>query len=442
MNKDWSGHIHNLILGLVALSILGYMFGALSWFLVFGLATYTVWSLVQSIKLHQWLSASTSSTPPESKGLWGELFNGIHQLQVRNKRNQERLQLMINRVQESTNALKDAVIMTNHRGAMEWWNQSASDLLGFQQKSDFGQPIFNLVRNPAFKRYFEQKDYTDPLEINSPTRPHITLLIQITLFGEEDRLIIAQDTTRIHNLEQMRRDFVSNVSHEMRTPLTVISGYLETFSDYPDQLPKHWAKGIENMSVQAKRMETLISDLIILAKLETGESIASTQSPCAISELLLSIVNDASALSGNNHTFNVNSDDSAMILGDEDQLRSAFSNLIFNAVKYTPNRGQIDINWWSDTAGAHLSVKDTGIGFDPIHIPRLTERFYRADPSRHQNTGGSGLGLAIVKHILLNHDGHLEVKSMPGKGSEFICHFAPTRSPLLRLENKQTAPHH
>jgi two-component system phosphate regulon sensor histidine kinase PhoR len=433
MRRDWSSYIHKIILGLVLLCLLGFFAGSISWFLVAGLSLYTLWSLTQSIKLYKWLNAPHPSPPPESHGLWGDLFDGIHQLQIHNARAQDRLQLLVNRVQESTNALKDAVIMTNHRGSLEWWNHSASELLGFQRKTDFGQPIFNLVRHPAFKRYFQLKDYKEPLEIPSPTRPHIILMIQITLFGDDDRLIIAQDTTRIHNLEEMRRNFVSNVSHEMRTPLTVISGYLETFKDYSDQLPKRWAKGLETMSAQAKRMENLISDLIILAKLETGESINRSLQPCSISDLLSLIIKDAEALSGEHHTFHLRTEEATGLLGDEDQLRSAFSNIIFNAVKYTPNDGVIDINWWSDALGAHLSVKDTGIGFDPIHIPRLTERFYRADPSRHHDTGGSGLGLAIVKHVLLNHDGQLEVKSLPGKGSEFICHFPLSRQHSSRV---------
>jgi len=233
--------------------------------------------------------------------------------------------------------------------------------------------------------------------------------------------------TRLYQLEQMRRDFVGNVSHEMRTPLTVISGYLETLVDHADELPPKWRRAIETMAAQASRMEALITDLILLSRIETGEHTVD-DSLTDVDEMLHQICHDARALSGDKgHTIDVNILDNRLLRGDESQLRSAFSNLVFNAVKYTPAGGRITVTWRTDRDGAHLSVKDTGIGIDPIHIPRLTERFYRADPSRHKDTGGTGLGLAIVKHVLLNHDGNLEIRSRIGEGSEFTCHFPRER---------------
>ncbi|UZE95684.1 phosphate regulon sensor histidine kinase PhoR [Alkalimarinus alittae] len=428
MKKNWQRYIQRIIVSLIGLTAIGLLVGSLSWTLVIGLAAYLTWTLTQAIKLHQWLySPNTKSTPPESHGLWGDLFDGIHTLQKDHNNVQDRLRTMINRVQESANALNDAVIMTDARGAMEWWNKSATTYLGFMPRSDHGQPIYNLIRTPAFKSYFEQKNYDDPIELSSPAKPHIMLRFRITLFGEDDRLIIAQDITRVHNLEQMRKDFVSNVSHELRTPLTVISGYLETLSGNADTLPPIWSRALNTMSQQAGRMELLISDLLLLAKFETIDQSQARQA-VNINRLLKSIKSDALVLSGNQaHNIHLTTNTDSLLMGDENQLRSAFSNIIFNAVKYTPAEGNIDIHWWSDDKGVHLSVKDTGVGFDPIHIPRLTERFYRADPSRHKDTGGSGLGLAIVKHVLRNHDGELEVKSSLGLGSEFICHF-PSRS--------------
>lgn len=428
MKKNWQSHIHRIFISLAILVIIGLIAGSVSWVLVLGLGAYLVWTLIQAIKLHQWLySPGNKTTPPESHGLWGDLFDGIHTLQKNHNSAQNRLKTMINRVQESANALNDAVIMTDARGAMEWWNKSATYYLGFVQRSDHGQPIYNLIRTPVFKTYFEQKNYDEPIELSSPAKPHITLRFRITLFGEDDRLIIAQDITRVHNLEQMRKDFVSNVSHELRTPLTVISGYLETLSGSSDALSPVWKRALNTMSDQTGRMEQLITDLLLLAKFETIDQ-RQTQKEISIHSLLTTIKSDAIALSGEqHHRINLTESTNGLFIGDENQLRSAFSNIIFNAVKYTPTEGNIDIHWWFDGDGVHLSVKDSGDGFDPIHIPRLTERFYRADPSRHKETGGSGLGLAIVKHVLRNHDGELEVKSNLGLGSEFICHFPKSR---------------
>ena len=323
--------------------------------------------------------------------------------------------------------MRDGVIMTDSRGAMEWWNGSAEYLLGFRRNTDQGQYIHNLIRTPAFKTYFDSRDYRDPLEIHSPAKPHIHLQIQISLFGDDDRLIVAKDVTRLYQLEQMRRDFVGNVSHEMRTPLTVISGYLETLVDNAEDLPPKWRRAINTMAAQSSRMEALITDLILLSRIETGEQTVN-DTLTDVDQLLTQICHDARALSGEKqHEISVHIGDHRLLKGDESQLRSAFSNLIFNAVKYTPANGQISVSWSTNREGAHLSVKDTGIGIDPVHIPRLTERFYRADPSRHKDTGGTGLGLAIVKHVLLNHDGNLEIRSRIGEGSEFICHFPRER---------------
>lgn len=428
MHHSWSLYLRR-ILGLLGLcAVVGLAFGYPFWGLLTGLAIYFVWTLGQIRKLHQWLiNPDVSDEPPQSVGLWGDLFDNLHRLHQGHLRTQDRLQAEINRIQESTNAMRDGVVMTNARGVLEWWNGSAEHLLGLQRRSDRGQYINNLIRSPAFKAYFDARDYREPLELNSPAKPHLHLQIQISLFGDDDRLIVAKDVTRLFQLEQMRRDFIGNVSHEMRTPLTVISGYLETMEDNADQLPAKWHRAIHAMAHQSTRMEALITDLILLSRLETGEQLLD-DSISNIRTLVEQICHDARALSGSQgHEFVLDIGQQHLLRGDESQLRSAFSNLIFNAVKYTPERGQISVTWHTDREGGTLAVKDTGIGIDPVHIPRLTERFYRADPSRHQETGGTGLGLAIVKHVLLNHDGHLEIRSGIGEGSEFICHFPRQR---------------
>lgn len=428
MQHNWPRYLRLIIGFLIACTGIGLFFGKPLWGLLAGLIAYFCWTMVQARKLYHWLgNPSATDEPPQSVGLWGGIFDALHKLHQNHLRTQDRLRAQINRVQESTNAMRDGVIMTNSRGVMEWWNGSAEYLLGFRRQSDRGQFIHNLIRNPAFKAYFDSRDYREPLEINSPAKPHIHLQIQISLFGDDDRLIVAKDVTRLFQLEQMRRDFVGNVSHEMRTPLTVISGYLETMVDSADDLPPRWRRAITTMAQQSSRMEALITDLILLSRIETGEQTVN-DTVTDVHALISQICHDAKALSGEKqHEFTVSIGERRLLRGDEGQLRSAFSNLIFNAVKYTPAGGHIAITWETDRDGARLSVKDTGIGIDPVHIPRLTERFYRADPSRHKETGGTGLGLAIVKHVLLNHDGNLQIRSRIGEGSEFICHFPRER---------------
>ncbi|MBD3658150.1 MULTISPECIES: phosphate regulon sensor histidine kinase PhoR [Marinobacter] len=428
MQHNWPRYLRLIVLFLIATTTVGFIFGQALLGLLAGLLGYLWWTLAQARKLHRWLAnPSASDEAPQSIGLWGDLFDSLHRLHNNHLRTQDRLRAQINRVQESTNAMRDGVIMTDSRGALEWWNGSAEHLLGFRRQSDRGQYIHNLIRTPAFKAYFDSRDYRDPLELTSPAKPHIHLQIQISLFGDDDRLIVAKDVTRLHQLEQMRRDFVGNVSHEMRTPLTVISGYLETMVDNADDLPPKWRRAIITMAQQSSRMEALITDLILLSKIETGEQTIN-DALTDVNDLIGQICHDAQVLSGDkHHEFEIAINDQRLLRGDESQLRSAFSNLIFNAVKYTPAGGRITVSWSTDRDGAHLSVRDTGIGIDPVHIPRLTERFYRADPSRHQETGGTGLGLAIVKHVLLNHDGKLEIRSHIGEGSEFICHFPRER---------------
>ncbi len=428
MHQNWSRYVRVIIGGLIGTTLIGLYFGAPVYGLTVGLIIYLWWTLTQAYRLQLWLrNPSATDEAPQGLGLWGDIFDNIHKLHQSHLRTQDRLRAQINRVQESTNAMRDGVIMTDAQGTMEWWNGSAEHLLGFRRNMDRGQYIHNLIRTPAFKAYFDSRDYHEPLEIHSPAKPHIRLQIQISLFGDEDRLIVAKDVTRLYQLEQMRRDFVANVSHEMRTPLTVISGYLETMEDNADDLPPKWQRAVTTMALQSSRMEALITDLILLSKIETGEMTVN-DTLTDVSGLIGKVCHDAQAFSGEKqHKFTVNITDQRLLRGDENQLRSAFSNLIFNAVKYTPAKGQITVTWHTDREGAHLSVRDTGIGIDPIHIPRLTERFYRADPSRHKDTGGTGLGLAIVKHVLLNHDGSLEIKSHIGEGSEFICHFPRER---------------
>lgn len=425
MNQDWRGPLIRRVLLLVGVCLLlGLITGEYAWALVCGLAGYLGWHLQQLLRLHKWLrTRQGDEAPPDGHGLWGEVLDNIYHLQRRDQKVRARLQAVIDRVQESTAALKDAVIMLDSDGNLEWWNIAAEKLLGLKTPQDSGQQITNLVRDPRFIEYFESHNYSEPLELPSPVSDHLRLQFHITQYGNREHLMLVRDITRLHQLEQMRKDFVANVSHELRTPLTVIAGYLETLLDNVENVNPRWLRALQQMQQQGGRMQNLLNDLLLLAKLEATDYPSDNQ-PVAVDLLLLSIKNDAQALSGQrHHRISLQADASLHLKGSEAELRSAFSNLVFNAVKYTPDEGEIHIRWWGDEQGAHLSVQDSGLGIEAKHLPRLTERFYRVDSSRASNTGGTGLGLAIAKHVLLRHRARLEIASSLGQGSTFTCHF-------------------
>ncbi|AOZ12825.1 MULTISPECIES: phosphate regulon sensor histidine kinase PhoR [Pseudomonas] len=429
MNQNWhSTLIRHLLLLVTGCLLIGLVTGYYGWSLAAGVALYLGWTLKQLLRLHDWLrNHQPDEAPPDGYGLWGEVFDSIYHLQRRDQRVRGRLQAVIDRVQESTAALKDAVVMLDSDGNLEWWNRAAETLLGLKTPQDSGQPVTNLVRHPRFKEYFEQDNYAEPLDIPSPVNDHLRIQLYITRYGNNEHLMLVRDVTRLHQLEQMRKDFIANVSHELRTPLTVICGYLETLLDNVDDVNPRWKRPLSQMQQQGERMQTLLNDLLLLAKLEATDYPSDNQ-PVPIDSLLRTIKNDAQALSGQrNQTITLDVEADVALKGSETELRSAFSNLVFNAVKYTQDGGHIRIRWWSDGSGAHLSVQDSGVGIDSKHLPRLTERFYRVDSSRNASTGGTGLGLAIVKHVLLRHRARLEISSVLGHGSTFTCHFPPVQ---------------
>jgi two-component system, OmpR family, phosphate regulon sensor histidine kinase PhoR len=425
LNRNWHAVlVRHLLLLTGACLLAGLLTGYYGLCLAIGLGAYLANTLRQLLRLQHWLSHQQGEEPPpEAHGLWGDVFDSIYNLQRRDSRVRARLQGVIDRVQESTSALRDAVIMLDSDGNLEWWNPAAQTLLGLKTPQDAGQPVTNLVRHPRFKDYFEAEHYAEPLEMRSPLNDRVRLQFMITRYGNNEHLMVVRDVTRIHQLEQMRKDFIANVSHELRTPLTVITGYLETLLDNAGHLNPRWLRALQQMQQQGSRMQSLLNDLLLLAKLEATDY-PSDNHPVNIQGMLQSVVNDATALSGErHHQILLQASPRLCMKGSEPELRSAFSNLVFNAVKYTPDNGQVRVRWWQDDNGLHLSVQDSGIGIEGKHIPRLTERFYRVDSSRSSSTGGTGLGLAIVKHVLLRHKGQLEITSVPGKGSTFTCHF-------------------
>jgi two-component system, OmpR family, phosphate regulon sensor histidine kinase PhoR len=422
----WSHELWRLGLIAGAGGLIGWFFSAFGLGLAAGLGLYLYRHLCRLRALHRWLTRNPQAEPPAANGLWGELFDRLYRYQKGQRHTQERLRTTLKRIQESSEAMRDSVVMLDQHGDLEWWNGAADRMLGLRSQHDRGQHITNLVRDPRFVSYFNARDYRDPLTLPSPIDERMMLQIQITLYGDDERLLMARDITRLHRLEQMRRDFVANVSHELRTPLTVLAGYLETYADNADQLPPRLARSLAQMQGQTTRMQSLVNDLLLLSRLELEQS-GDDHAPLDMSELLESIRRDAAALANGQQRISVEIDEKRALLGSEQEIRSAVSNLAYNAVRYTPAGSHIVIRWRACGLGACIEVEDDGDGIDPEHVPRLTERFYRVDKGRSTATGGTGLGLAIVKHVLLRHDATLEIDTRPGQGALFRCAFPDTR---------------
>ncbi len=423
MFKEWNIELNQFIILVIIGAIGGWTLGYPGVGVALVSVPYCLWMLIRTRDLARWLSSDDQSDPPESTGLWGLIFDSLYQQDKDYKHQISNLHNIIIRAQQSTNAIRDAVVVVDSHGNLEWWNDAGTHLLGFQLKTDRGQNLTNLLRDPRFIGYFEAGNYQRPLEIPSSHQAGVILQFQITVFGEGERLLVARDVTRVHNLEQMRQDFVANVSHELRTPLTVIKGYVETFMDTLQDDQPQLSRGLNRMNEQALRMEALVNDLLLLSRLETDKN-NQVMKPVGVPGLLQRIFNDAQAMNDSKqHHITLEMDNELDINGDEEELRSAFSNLVINAIKYAPDGSNITVRWFDDENGVYMEVEDDGDGIDPKHLPRLTERFYRADQSRHSKTGGTGLGLAIVKHVLIHHNAKLDIYSELGEGCVFTCHF-------------------
>jgi two-component system phosphate regulon sensor histidine kinase PhoR len=409
-------------------TLVGYLSGFFLLSLLVALCLYVLWIFRQIYSLESWILQARLRTPPDNdlRSIWGDIADDVMLMHTRHEKEKARLQTVVSRVQEMATALKDSVILVDKRGDIEWWNQAAEQLLGFQSV-DRGHQITNLIRHPRFVHYFDKGNYKEPLALADLRRQYQQLEFHIHTFGQGDRLIVVRDVTRLYKLEQMRKDFVANVSHELRTPLTVIRGYVETLAD-TDDLPPRWSNALEQMQQQVQRMTGLINDLLTLSRLET-DSRQTHSEKVQLTPLLNTIVDDARTVSGErNHTFTLSGSDRLALVGNERELRSALSNLVVNAVNYSPPATNIAIACETDSNGAAVvHIRDNGIGIDPRHIPRLTERFYRVDSGRSAASGGTGLGLAITKHVLYRHDAELRISSKPGKGSQFSCHFPARR---------------
>lgn len=394
--------------------------------LVIGWGVIVVYHALHLDRLGRWAQAPLDAHVPEATGTWGQVFSAIHH-RVRSRRAHERdLSHTIERFQSAAEAIPDGMVVLDSQNRIKWANLRAQALLGLDVRKDIGAPLVNLVRMPPFVRYLERGEYRDGILIESQRDATITLAVQVVPFGVAEKLLIARDVTQLEEVARMRRDFIANVSHELKTPLTVISGFIETLQDL-DLDERQRARFLELMREQSASMQRLVEDLLTLSALESEQNVL-TDEPFPVDALLEAVAADARGLSQGRHTLHVEAGAPAVIVGSRDELRSAFGNLVSNAIRYTPAGGAITLGWRVDPDGSGVfAVDDTGIGILAEHIPRLTERFYRVDRSRSRATGGTGLGLAIVKHVLLRHQAELEVQSEPGRGSTFAVRLPASR---------------
>jgi two-component system phosphate regulon sensor histidine kinase PhoR len=419
----------------------GWLFGNPWGGLACALFVHLAWVLVNLFRLEWWLRHRSYADPPDVGGVWGEIIAQLVRLHRRKRFHKQRFVQLMRQLQRSTAALPNGVVILNAQREIVWFNRMAARLLDLRRTADLGMRIENLLREPEFVRYLAGQDYSNPVVIRPTTGEGNYLSLQVAPYGDGQLLLLVSDVSRQMRLEAVRRDFVANASHELRSPLTVICGYLETLSQDPALDPELLGP-VAEMRRQAERMTGIIRDLLELSRLEESDALVGG-APIDVAALLALLRKDVLARVGHPQDVRVRIDSSAQLVGDDPEIHSAFSNLVDNAAKYTPPGGSIDMHWWVDGDGAHLAVTDTGLGIPPEHIPRLTERFYRVDAGRSRSTGGSGLGLAIVKHVLQRHGARLEVQSTLGEGSCFLCHFPPERvaavAPETPLINTATA---
>jgi two-component system phosphate regulon sensor histidine kinase PhoR len=427
--------------GLVALAggaAFGVSVAALVVFAAFG---YYAWKLAQ---LSDWLRDPKAGTLPDAQGLWGDVLIQLYRMLRDERFSREALAQALARFQLAASALPDGAVMLDNAYNIVWLNPTAEAHWDISRKDDRMQTITYLIRYPEFIEYLNARKYGIPLTLKlsrtdaGGALKELVFTVQLVPFGDEQMLLLSRDITEYERLETMRRDFVANVSHELRTPITVISGFLETLTNLAANGTGNEVlveKSLEHMSTQALRMQRLVEDLLTLSRLEDGRHQLEV-APVNMPELVRSLLRDAEQLSAKNHKLTANVADE-WLMGNRDELTSAFSNLVTNAVRYTPSGGSIDVTWAVEDGIPVFRVSDNGEGIAPEHIPRLTERFYRVDRGRSQATGGTGLGLAIVKHVLIRHAGRLDIQSsraFDNHGTRFCALFPAQRlcAPLPR----------
>lgn len=404
--------------------------------LLIALAGFLVWRLTQLAQIVRWMADPKRESAPETSGLLEILVADIQKTLRHQELESQMLRSSLDQQTRLISEVRDGVLITHAGGRLLWSNKQAQWLLQIKPERDHGLPLTHVIRNPQLHDYLAGENFQEPLRLNIDQQKRRWCEVSITQYSEGERLFLIRDVTRLQQLEQMRRDFVANLSHELKTPLTVLRGYLETLPVHESTSPSV-ARIHSEMEKQCERMSNLLKDLLLLAQLEDVDSEMHFVS-VDIGRMLERIREDANRLSEGSHKIDLEVDTQLKLNAVESELFSAFSNLVVNAVRHTPQGSEIKIKWFADNQGAHFSVEDNGPGIDDRHLRRLTERFYRVEASRNSSTGGTGLGLAIVKHVMLRQGARLEIQSKLGSGSRFSCHF-PGEQIAQPTENLQSA---
>ena len=409
-----------LLLLLLCAGIVWYFFGPVLGFAagMLGMVALLFLQLHYLYRLAQWLDHPSSARLPDGWGEWTNIFSRLYRLRRDDERSQAELAEWLARFRQAMSLLPDGVVIMDDVLFLEWCNPAAERHLGLQHERDKGMRVTNLIRSPEFMDYIILGRYEQPLTLALRGRK---LIVHIIPFENRRQILVTHDATETERIEMMRRDFIANASHELRTPLTVINGFLEIAYSQPNLDQQTRMAHLKLMIEQGQRMQNLVEDMLALTRLESVDYPLRPER-VGIHALLEQIHREALALSGGRHKISLTID-GPDIRGSTDELRSAFGNLVTNAVRYTPEGGSIDMLWQTKDSEPQYVVRDTGIGIHLEHISRLTERFYRVDKSRSRETQGTGLGLAIVKHVLLRHDAALTIESEPEKGSTFIVTF-------------------
>lgn len=438
MKQGRQQELIRLSLALIAGWLLGLVVGYPAWGMLLGLVAYVLLLLRALLGLSRWLAKGAVGLPPRQSGICEQIGDYVYQRQRRSLKRGRRLADMVSSFRDSMGAIPDGLVVLDQQRGIEWCNGIARHFLGLRYPTDIGQRIDNLVRDPLFTSYVQTPDHTRAVDIYSPVNSDRHLEVRLLPFGEQQSLLVVRDVSLLHRLQRVRSDFVINASHELRTPLTVMRGYMEAVED-EQELPEPLRYPLTQVSRQVDRMDRLVRDLLELANLER-EGPGQAETDIDVVRLIESLMSEASALSGDKqHEFTLELEPGLGLYGDEKALFSAISNLIFNAVHYTQKGGHITIRWQLREQQPVFEVEDNGPGIAKQHLSRLTERFYRVDVGRSRDSGGTGLGLSIVRHVMLNHNGELDIKSVLGKGSCFSCRFPEQRARLLRQSRQQAS---
>lgn len=415
----WVAGATRILLLLLVAAAIGQFYDQVTLAVAATLLVLVISWLYQLRRVQLWL-ADPGQPPPQVYGIWGDLLSSIYSQQKKGREARARLQSTVDYLRDSFTSMRDGVAIVDNHGVLKWFNQPAQVLLDLRA-ADEGQSLMNLMRSPEFLQYFNGDDFGEPLQYYTGGEVGNWLRIEITRFGDGDRLLFIRDVTATVRMESVRRDFVANVSHELRTPLTVISGYLGTFLGDVSNLEPRYVKPLQQMEQQAERMENLLKDLLWLSRIESEQGVE-RHSQIDIRALSTELQDELQS-SKPERPLELELVTDGKVLGNYRELYSAVSNLVLNAMKYSAQDSAVKLKWFAQDGSLHLSVTDQGDGIDAIHIPRLTERFYRVEDSRNSATGGTGLGLAIVKHVAASHGARLQIESQLGVGSTFSLVF-------------------